>query len=104
MMAVVPAWAQSAPVAAPDVDDATAEGNDIVVTGIRAGLDRATTLKRNADSVVDLISAEDVGRFPDVNVAESVQRITGVQIKFRVPATTPSVLKSGSICLPPLVE
>lgn len=53
---------------------------DIIVSGIRGGLDRALTVKRNADSVVDVISAEDVGRFPDVNVAESVQRITGVQI------------------------
>lgn len=54
--------------------------NAIVVTGIRAGLDRAIAVKRNSDTIVDAISAEDVGKFPDVNVAESVQRITGVQI------------------------
>ncbi|MEO0832065.1 MAG: TonB-dependent receptor plug domain-containing protein [Pseudomonadota bacterium] len=37
-------------------------------------------MKRNADSVVDSISAEDVGKFPDTNLAESLQRITGVAI------------------------
>jgi iron complex outermembrane receptor protein len=60
-------------------EDAPADG-EIVVTGIRAGLDRSLSVKRNADSVVDAISAEDVGHFPDVNIAESVQRISGVQI------------------------
>lgn len=82
VIAVAPAWAQEAPSGAPTGERAPAESDasEIVVTGIRAGLDRATALKREADSVVDLISAEDVGRFPDVNVAESVQRITGVQI------------------------
>ncbi|TCM14184.1 TonB-dependent receptor [Novosphingobium sp. PhB165] len=56
------------------------ESAAILVTGIRAGLDRAVAVKRNSDTIVDAISAEDVGKFPDVNVAESVQRITGVQI------------------------
>ncbi|MBN8829985.1 MAG: TonB-dependent receptor [Sphingomonadales bacterium] len=55
-------------------------GDAIIVEGIRGSLDRALTVKREADSVVDAISAEDVGKFPDVNIAESVQRITGVQI------------------------
>ncbi|WP_162184745.1 TonB-dependent receptor [Sphingomonas hengshuiensis] len=55
-------------------------GPDIVVIGIRGGIEQAVRIKRNADSIVDVISAEDIGRFPDVNVAESVQRITGVQI------------------------
>ncbi|SCW53701.1 iron complex outermembrane recepter protein [Sphingobium faniae] len=64
------------PIDAPD-DAGSAE---IIVQGIRAGLDRSLSVKRNADSVVDAISAEDVGHFPDVNIAESVQRISGVQI------------------------
>lgn len=67
---------EAAEVSAADSDDQA----EIIVSGIRGGLDRALTVKRSADSVVDVISAEDVGRFPDVNVAESVQRITGVQI------------------------
>lgn len=62
-------------------DLATDTGSqDIVVTGIRSGIERAVKIKRDADSIVDVISAEDIGRFPDVNVAESVQRISGVQI------------------------
>ena len=53
---------------------------DIVVTGIRASLREAATIKRNAQGVVDAISAEDIGKFPDTNLAESLQRITGVSI------------------------
>ncbi|GGC98195.1 TonB-dependent receptor [Aquisalinus flavus] len=62
-------------------DDDQAEGDDvIVVTGIRASLERAMDIKRNSDGVVDAISAEDIGKFPDTNLAESLQRITGVSI------------------------
>ena len=57
-----------------------ADLQEIVVTGIRASLERAMDIKRNADVVVDSISAEDLGKFPDANVAESLQRITGVSI------------------------
>ena len=63
---------------------ATATPNDqleeIVVTGIRGSLQRAVDLKRNSDGVVDAISAEDIGVFPDTNLAESLQRISGVSI------------------------
>jgi TonB-dependent receptor len=52
----------------------------IVVTGIRSSLTNAMDIKRNADGVVDAISAEDIGKFPDANLAESLQRITGVSI------------------------
>lgn len=57
-----------------------AASEDIVVTGIRASLDRAIDIKRNSAGVVDAISAEDIGKFPDTNLAESLQRITGVSI------------------------
>ena len=53
---------------------------EIVVTAIRRSLEQALDIKRNSESVVDAISAEDVGKFPDENIAESLQRITGVQI------------------------
>ena len=60
---------------------ATSEaGDDIVVTGIRASLRESVDLKRNGQGVVDAISAEDIGKFPDTNLAESLQRITGVSI------------------------
>jgi len=52
----------------------------IVVTGIRASLERSIAIKREAPGVVDAISAEDIGKFPDTNLAESLQRIPGVSI------------------------
>src|SRR5690606_829335 len=53
---------------------------EIVVTGIKGSLQRAMDIKRDAKGVVDAISAEDIGKFPDTNLAESLQRITGVSI------------------------
>src|SRR5690554_944339 len=53
---------------------------EIVVTGIKGSLQRAMDIKRDAQGVVDAISAEDIGKFPDTNLAESLQRITGVSI------------------------
>jgi TonB-dependent receptor len=55
-------------------------GDEIVVTGVRASLDRAIDIKRNSNGVVDAISAEDIGKFPDTNLAESLQRIPGISI------------------------
>ena len=52
----------------------------IVVTGIRASLRQSMNIKREGQGVVDAISAEDIGKFPDTNLAESLQRITGVSI------------------------
>jgi TonB-dependent receptor len=63
---------------APVTDES--ESDDIVVTGIRASLRQSMNIKRNAQGVVDAISAEDIGKFPDTNLAESLQRITGVSI------------------------
>ena len=81
------AFAQTAPEAdaqaQPQLDkpaDDAAPGDEIVVTGIRASLRNAQNIKRNAQGVVDAISAEDIGKFPDTNLAESLQRITGVSI------------------------
>src|SRR6187551_1458762 len=54
--------------------------DEIIVTGIRASLERAIEIKRTNSGVVDAISAEDIGKFPDTNLAESLQRITGVSI------------------------
>ncbi|MDJ0657089.1 MAG: TonB-dependent receptor [Xanthomonadales bacterium] len=59
-------------------DDQTIE--EIVVVGIRGSLTNAMDIKRDQDGVVDAISAEDIGKFPDANLAESLQRITGVSI------------------------
>jgi TonB-dependent receptor len=53
---------------------------EIVVTGIRGSLRSSMNIKRDSVGVVDAISAEDIGKFPDTNLAESMQRITGVSI------------------------
>lgn len=54
--------------------------DEVVVTGVRGALERSIDVKRNAKGIVDSISAEDMGKFPDSNLAESLQRITGVAI------------------------
>ncbi|MCI4591672.1 TonB-dependent receptor [Sphingobium sp. BYY-5] len=56
---------------------------DIVVTGIRASLQESINAKRAAGNIVDVITAQDIGKLPDQNVAESMSRITGVQITRR---------------------
>ncbi len=68
------AFAQSSGTAAANAPE------EIVVTGIRASLRQAVEIKRESQGVVDAISSEDIGKFPDTNLAESLQRITGVSI------------------------
>ena len=53
---------------------------EVMVTGIRGSLQRSMDVKRASGGVVDAISSEDIGKFPDTNLAESLQRITGVSI------------------------
>lgn len=73
-----PAYAQAQ---SPDAEtEAQDDGNNIIVSGIRNSLRKAAQVKRDADQVVDVITAEDVGKLPDDNVAEALQRVTGVQI------------------------
>lgn len=50
----------------------------VTVTGIRKGIEAAISTKRNSDSIVDAISAEDIGKLPDATVAESIARLPGV--------------------------
>ncbi|MEJ0058314.1 MAG: TonB-dependent receptor [Terricaulis sp.] len=60
--------------------EATDDGETIVVLGIRASLASAQAIKQNSEQFVDSIVAVDIGKLPDVNVAEALQRISGVQI------------------------
>ena len=53
----------------------------VVVSGVRASLASSLATKRLQEGVVDAVSAEDAGKFPDTNIAESLQRVTGVQIQ-----------------------
>lgn len=81
---VAPALAQTAetPQAGPATQEesrADAE-SEIVVTGLRAALASAQSIKMNSDQFVDSITAIDIGKLPDLNVAEALQRVSGVQI------------------------
>lgn len=59
------------------------ELEEVVVTGLRGSLKAARDIKRDAIGVVDAISAEDIGKFPDANLSESLQRITGLSVDRR---------------------
>jgi TonB-dependent receptor len=54
---------------------------EITVTGIRAAQQRAIDIKRSAAQIIDSISAEDIGKLPDVTISDSLQRVPGVQIR-----------------------
>lgn len=54
--------------------------DQIVVTGFRASLESAARLKRESTGFIDAITAEDIGKFPDTNIAESFNRIPGITI------------------------
>src|SRR5690606_6291346 len=50
----------------------------VVVTGIRRGIESAISVKRDSTSIVEAISAEDIGKLPDVSIAESIARLPGL--------------------------
>ncbi|MBP7607861.1 MAG: TonB-dependent receptor [Steroidobacteraceae bacterium] len=54
------------------------ELEEIVVTGIRAGIESAIAVKQDASSIVEAISAEDIGKLPDTSIAESISRLPGL--------------------------
>ncbi|MDI7774950.1 TonB-dependent receptor [Asticcacaulis sp. EMRT-3] len=60
--------------------DAASDSTVVVVTGIRGSLQKAMNIKKKSLGIVDAISSEDIGKFPDSNLAASVQRIPGVSI------------------------
>jgi TonB-dependent receptor len=82
MAIAVPAYAQQSTEAA-DQSAVAADSSDadIIVTGIRGSLQRNLDIKRSSAGVVDVISSEDIGKFPDSNVAASLQRLPGVSIQ-----------------------
>lgn len=71
--------AATAQAAGADTDAAPA--SDIIVTGVRESLRRAQDIKRDADSVVEVVTANDLGAFDDNNVADVLQRVPGLQIE-----------------------
>ena len=72
--------AAATPVVAQQNNGDASETEVIQVSGIRSSLQASAGIKRDSVGVVDAISAEDIGKFPDTNLAESLQRITGVSI------------------------
>ncbi len=77
LVAPTAAFAQTAPAAAAATD---APQNEIVVTGFRQSLQAALNVKKTSVAAVDAIVAEDIAKFPDQNLAESLQRIPGISI------------------------
>ncbi|MCP8898461.1 TonB-dependent receptor [Gilvimarinus xylanilyticus] len=71
----IPAISQETP------DDSLVQLEEVVVIGIRGSQKAAVDVKRNSDIIVDSIVAEDIGKLPDVTIADSLQRVTGVQIQ-----------------------
>ncbi|MEL7444633.1 MAG: TonB-dependent receptor [Pseudomonadota bacterium] len=79
LLAATPALAQEAE-GQPAEQPAEDEGELIIVTGIRASLESAQELKRESDTVVDVVTASDIGALPDRSVSEVLQRVPGVNV------------------------
>lgn len=69
---------QAAPAAKPAAQADDKAVQSVVVTGIRRGIEAAISIKKNSNSIVEAISAEDIGKLPDSSVAESIARLPGV--------------------------
>jgi iron complex outermembrane recepter protein len=80
LMAVGSAHAQTA-AATTQADDQATQVDEIVVTGIRRSIEAAISAKANNTSIVEVISAEDIGKLPDVSIAESLARLPGVTMQ-----------------------
>jgi TonB-dependent receptor len=80
-----------------DVAPPETERDEIVVTGVRQSLANAQNIKRNSDTVVDAITAEDIGALPDRSVNEALQRVPGVAIsRFAAPNDSQHFSAQGS--------
>ncbi len=77
LLAAGAAHAQQAPAAEGD-KSADRTLDTVTVTGIRRGIEAAISVKKNSDSIVEAISAEDIGKLPDVSIAESIARLPGL--------------------------
>lgn len=82
-VAAAPALAQDDPAAAPG-DQSLNDEDTIVVTGIRASLESSARAKREATGFTESVFAEDIGDFPDTNLAESFNRVPGITISREI--------------------
>lgn len=78
-----------------EAPDPGVSSQDIIVTGMRASLSSAQNIKRNAQQLVDSVVAEDIGKLPDNNVVEALQRVPGVQVAPRARGESATVLIRG---------
>jgi iron complex outermembrane recepter protein len=93
---------QSAPVQAAQTTTASEKIEEVIVTGIRGSLRASLETKREATGVVDALTAEDVGKFPDKNLAEALQRVPGIVVnrefgegeRVSVRGTSPNLTKT----------
>ncbi len=92
-LASTSAMAQSAD--APAAPSTTEEVDEVIVTGFRASLQSSAAEKRENVNFTDSIFAEDIGKFPDLNLAESLQRVPGVQVTRDVTGEGASVAVRG---------
>lgn len=60
---------------------AAEELEEVIVTGVRAAQQAAIDIKRDSSQIVDAISAEDIGKLPDITISDSLQRVPGIQIR-----------------------
>lgn len=67
---------QAAPAQAAQADEAEVQA--VVVTGIRRSIETSMAIKRDADAIVEAVTAEDIGKLPDVSIAESIARLAGL--------------------------
>ena len=74
---------------------------EVVVTGIRASLEQSLEAKRSADSVVDVITAEDIGKMPDKNIADSLSASRASRSAPPAPARAASTRTTASACAAP---
>jgi iron complex outermembrane receptor protein len=74
--------------AATATDASDSELSEITVTGLRASLQQSLDIKRDSDGIVDAISAEDIGKFPDSNLATAMERIPGVTVSRQAVSLT----------------
>ncbi|HEX7850739.1 MAG TPA: TonB-dependent receptor plug domain-containing protein, partial [Sphingomonas sp.] len=88
--------AAASPTAAPQADTGSsgAQDNDILIVGVRRALGDAAETKRNAATIVDSISATDIGAFPDTSVSGALSRVPGITVS-RLQSTDDSTHPSG---------
>ncbi|MCD2323066.1 TonB-dependent receptor [Sphingomonas sp. IC-56] len=104
ILAAAPATAQTADQAGTPVADAAADASpaqdagaeeEIVVTGVRGSIVGALNVRRDSVQIVDSVVAEDVGKLPDNNVVEALQRVTGIQVTDRAGGEAAAVTIRG---------